>query len=392
MVNLDRRLKNMLRITIDTSPVLSKSSGIGFSVLKILEELTKIAIESDIEIQPIHQVSLKNTLLRRSSTPELLKPYTNLKSVPIPIKITNLCIRYPKLFLPVFERSFGSCDIFHGTNYTVYPFRNSRQVLTIYDLTFIKYPQYCNNIVQAYADRVKRCLRWTDLILTISESSKRDIVKYLGFDADRIVVTPLASRYVTDYKPHVPAFQPYDLTRPFILFVSTIEPRKNIVGLIEAFDILKRTQKIEHDLVLVGQKGWLYEPIFERIARSPYRDSIYHLDYLPDDVVAEFYRRADVFVYPSHYEGFGMPVLEAMTLGTPVICSNNSSLPEVAGDAAVMIDSMDEIAIADAILKVIGDREFRQQLIDRGHQRSMKFSWHDTARETLQGYRLLEHN
>jgi glycosyltransferase involved in cell wall biosynthesis len=163
--------------------------------------------------------------------------------------------------------------------------------------------------------------------LTISESSKRDIVQYLGFDPDRIVVTPLASRYGIGYQKTIPSFKGYDLNRPFILFVSTIEPRKNLVGLIEAFDQLKRTQKIDHDLVLVGQKGWLYEPIFERIARSPYRDNIYHLDYLPDDIVAEFYRRADVFVYPSHYEGFGLPVLEAMTLGAPVVCSNSSSLP-----------------------------------------------------------------
>ncbi len=355
----------MLRISIDTSPILSKPSGIGFCVLKILEELTEIAIESEIQVQPICQVSLKNALLRRSSTPESLKSYTNLKFVPIPIKITNLCIRYPKLFLPVFERSFGSCDIFHGTNYTVYPFRKSRQVLTIYDLTFIKYPQYCNKIVQVYADRVRRCLRWTDLILTISESSKRDIVEYLGFDAGRIIVTPLASRYGAGYEPHVPAFQPYyDLTRPFILFVSTIEPRKNIVGLIEAFDYLKRTQKIDHDLVLVGQKGWLYEPIFERIARSLYRNHIHHLDYLPNDTVA-------------------------MTLGSPVVCSNNSSLLEVVGNAATMIDADDKMAIADAITQVINDRKLRQELIRRGFEQARRFSWRQTAEETLKAYRSL---
>ena len=380
----------MLRIAIDTSPIHPKSSGIGFYVVKLLEELTQIAVESAIEFNPVLQISFKNALRGNFSPPDSLRTYTNLKYIPLPIKATNFLIRHPKLFLPLLERSFGSCDIFHGTNYTVYPFRKSRQVLTIYDLTFIKYPQYCNKIVRAYADRVRRCLRWTDLILTISESSKRDIVEYLGFDADRVIVTPLASRYGADYEPNVPDFHAYDLTRPFILFVSTIEPRKNIVGLIEAFDILKRTQKIEHDLVLVGQKGWLYEPIFERIARSPYRDSIYHLDYLPDNIVAEFYRRADVFVYPSHYEGFGMPVLEAMTLGSPVICSNNSSLPEVAADAAVMIDAEDPLAIADAIIKVIGDREFRQQLIARGKARSIQFSWHHTAQETLRGYRLLE--
>ena len=379
----------MLRITIDTSPVLPRLSGIGFYVVKLLEELTQIAVESNIELKPIHQLSLKSTFRGDFSTPELLKPYTNLNVVPFPVRATNLCLHYPKLFLPLFDQSFGSSDIFHGTNYTVYPLRKSRNVLTIYDLTFVKYPQYCNKTVRAYAHRVRRCLDWTDLILTISESSKRDIVEYLGFDTDRIVVTPLASRYGMGYQPNIPTFRPYDLNHPFILFVSTIGPRKNLIGLIEAFEALKRTQKIKHDLVLIGQKGWLYEPIFERIARSPYRDSIHHLDYLPDDVVAEFYRRADIFVYPSHYEGFGLPVLEAMTLGTPVVCSNNSSLPEVAGDAAVMIDAEDEMAIADAILKVIGDRVFRQELIAKGYEQALKFSWGHTAQETLKGYRIL---
>jgi glycosyltransferase involved in cell wall biosynthesis len=378
-----------MRLTIDTSPIHSKPSGIGFYVVKLLEELTQMATESSIDLNPVLQISFKSALRGNFSPPNPLKPYANLKYVPIPIKVTNFLIRHPKLFLPLFERSFGSTDIFHGTNYTVFPFRKSRQVMTIYDVTFIKYPQYSNTIVQGYADRVRRCLQWTDLVLTISESSKRDIVQYLGFDADRIVVTPLASRYGIGYQKTPSNFKGYDLNRPFILFVSTIEPRKNLIGLIEAFDQLKRTQKIDHDLVLVGQKGWLYEPIFERIARSPYRDSIYHLDYLDDDLVAEFYKRADVFVYPSHYEGFGMPVLEAMTLGTPVICSNNSSLPEVAGDAAVMIDSIDEIAIADAIIEVIGDRTLRQELIQRGTDRAMQFSWRHTAEKTLKAYQLL---
>jgi glycosyltransferase involved in cell wall biosynthesis len=378
-----------MRLTIDTSPIHSKPSGIGFYVVKLLEELTQMAAESSIELNPVLQISFKSALRGNFSPPDSVKPYANLKFVPIPIKVTNFLIRYPKLFLPLFERSFGLTDIFHGTNYTVFPFRKSRQVMTIYDVTFIRYPQYSNTIVQGYADRVRRCLQWTDLVLTISESSKRDIVQYLGFDADRIVVTPLASRYGIGYQKTVPGFKGYDLNRPFILFVSTIEPRKNLIGLIEAFDRLKRTQKIEHDLVLVGQKGWLYEPIFERIAQSPYRDNIYHLDYLPDDIVAEFYRRADVFVYPSHYEGFGLPVLEAMTLGAPVVCSNSSSLPEVAGDAAIMIDAGDEIAIADGMMQVIGDRTLRQALIQRGTDRATQFSWRYTAEKTLNAYRLL---
>lgn len=379
----------MLRITIDTSPIHPQPSGIGFYVVRLLEELTQMASESAIELNPVLQISIKNALRGNFSPPDSLKPFSNIRYVPIPIKATNFLIRHPQFFSPLFEKAFGLTDIFHGTNYTVLPFRKSRQVMTIYDLSFIRYPQYSNAIVQGYADRVRRCLRWTDLILTISESSKSDIIKYLGFDADRIVVTPLASRYGIGYKSDIPVFNGYDLSRPFILFVSTIEPRKNIIGLIEAFDKLKRTQKIEHDLVLIGQKGWLYEPIFERIARSPYRHDIYHLNYLPDHFVAEFYRKADVFVYPSHYEGFGLPVLEAMTLGTPVVCSNSSSLPEVAGDAAIMIDAGDEMEIANGIMSVIDDRMLRDELIRRGDDRAKIFSWRKTAEKTLKAYRLM---
>jgi glycosyltransferase involved in cell wall biosynthesis len=384
----------MLRITIDTTPILPKPSGVGFYVVKLLEELTQIALAESLQLEPIYQISLKSALRGDFSAPPPLHSYSQLKYFPLPVKLTNLFIRYPQLFLPIFERSFGFADIFHGTNYTVFPFRKSRKVMTVYDLTFIKYPHYSNAIVQAYADRVRRCLRWTDLILTISESSKQDIVEYLNFPADRVIVTPLASRYGIDYL-HTSQntagsdLAGYDLTRPYILFVSTIEPRKNLVGLIEAFDWLKQTYKIPHDLVLIGQKGWLYKPIFDRIEQSPHRAAIHHLDYLSDAAVAEFYRHADVFVYPSHYEGFGLPVLEAMTLGTPVVCSDNSSLPEVAGDAAIMIDANDAMQIAEGIFKVIDQRDFRQQMIQRGYDRAQQFSWRYTAQETLRAYRLL---
>jgi glycosyltransferase involved in cell wall biosynthesis len=381
----------MLRITIDTSPILPKPSGIGFYVVKLLEELTQLAMTADIRLELMHQISLKSAIRGDFSAPPPLPQYPNLSYFPLPVKMTNLFMRYPQLFLPMFESAFKFGDIFHGTNYTVFPLRRSRKIMTIYDLTFIKYPQFANAVVQGYADRVRRCIRWTDLILTISESSKQDIVEYLGFPDERVIVTPLASRYGFDYRAMVPlqSIAGYDLSRPYILFVSTIEPRKNILGLIDAFDDLKATQKIDHDLVLVGQKGWLYESIFQRIEQSPYRNQIHHLNYLSDDDVVDLYRQADVFVYPSHYEGFGLPVLEAMTLGCPVVCSNNSSLPEVAGDAAVLVDAHDAIAIGAGIAQVVGDRSFRQQLIARGLVQARQFSWRSTAEKTLGGYRML---
>jgi glycosyltransferase involved in cell wall biosynthesis len=380
----------MIRVTVDASPILPKPSGVGFYVVKLLEGLTRLALEEgDVAIDPLYQISLKNALKGKFSAPEILTQYSNLRYFPLPVKATNLFLQYPWLFLPIVERSFGLADIFHGTNYTVFPCRKSRKVMTIYDLTFIKYPQFTDSVVARYGDRVRRCLKWTDLVLTISESSKRDIVEYLGFPSDRIVVTPLASRYELDYKPQVDQNIGYDLGQPYILFVSTIEPRKNIVGLIDAFDELKRKQNIPHNLVLVGQKGWRYEAIFERIERSPYRDNIYHLNYLSNDAVAMLYRQAELFIYPSHYEGFGLPVLEAMTLGTPVVCSDNSSLPEVAGDAALYVNCEDISGMAEAMARIIGDSKLRQSLIDRGRQQAAQFSWMRTAKETLQAYRTL---
>lgn len=266
--------------------------------------------------------------------------------------------------------------------------------MNIYDLTFIKYPEYIDSVVEKYAKLVKQCLQWTDLVITISESSKKDIVEFLGVDHNRIYVTPLASRYYPDYisdelATKLQLASSYDFSKPYLLFVSTIEPRKNIISLIEAFNILKTKYKLEHQLVLIGQKGWRYEQIFAAIEDSHWVSQVHHLNYLSDELVALFYSKADAFVYPSYYEGFGLPVLEAMTLGAPVITSNSSSLPEVAGDAALLVDPNDTTSLADAILKVISDRQFRSQLVQKGKERAKLFSWERTANETLNAYKCL---
>ncbi|MEM7716781.1 MAG: glycosyltransferase family 1 protein, partial [Cyanobacteria bacterium P01_A01_bin.68] len=156
---------------------------------------------------------------------------------------------------------------------------------------------------------------------------------------------------------------------------------------ISAFNYLKQKYKIPHNLVLIGKKGWKYQPIFTAIENSPFTRQIHHLDYLSDELVALFYAKADVFVYPSHYEGFGLPVLEAMTLGAPVVTSNTSSLPEVVGDAALLINPDEPMQLAEAILKLISDSQLRQELIEKGKEKAKLFSWEKTAKETLKAYR-----
>lgn len=369
-----------MKIAIDVTPWMPKPSGIGFYVSNLIQGLTQLQTSESFDLELIYQPGLKNWLKRDLSFPDYLRSYSNLHLFPFPVRVSNLFLEAPSLFSAQLNYFSNNSDIVHGTNYTVFPVWKSRKVVTIYDISFIKYPEYANSTVKAYTSRLKKCLQWTDLVLTISNSSKQDIVEYLGIDPSRIWVTHLASRYQVEQNSSESA-------QPYILFVSTIEPRKNLKSLISAFEYLKKNHQIEHDLILIGQKGWLYEPIFEQIARSPFQSSIRHLSYLPDNQVAQFYRNADVFVYPSHYEGFGMPVLEAMTLGAPVVASNTSSLPEVAGDAAVLVNLTDIEQLSEAILRVIRDRQFRSSLIQKGREQAKLYSWEKTAKETLNAYR-----
>jgi glycosyltransferase involved in cell wall biosynthesis len=382
----------MLKIVIDATPILSKPSGVGISIFNLINSLHQLQQQNhSFEMGIAYQPSFKNWIFRNLSPPENLSAYANLHILPIPVRISSLLSLFPGLPLFNFKEKLGMPDIIHGTNYSVFPCKDTLNLMTIYDLSFIKYPEYINSAVQQYTKRVKQSLQWTDAILTISESSKRDIVEYLHISPDCVFVTPLASRYHLNYLTDelidkIDKNIDYDFSVPYLLFVSTIEPRKNISAIISAFNLLKSDRKIPHHLILIGQKGWKYEPIFQEIECSPWKENIHHLDYLSDELVALFYARADVFLYPSHYEGFGLPVLEAMTLGTPVVTSNTSSLPEVAGDAALLVDPSDVEAQADAILKIISDAHFRDGLIKKGKARAALFSWERTARETLQVY------
>jgi glycosyltransferase involved in cell wall biosynthesis len=389
----------MLKVVVDATPVDSKPSGVGFYVANLIRSLDALQSQEKFQLEIAYQPGFKNWLLGKLALPDCLNQSSHIHILPIPVRISDLFLtstQASSFFLYSFQNYLEQCfdypDILHGTNYSVYPCNKSLSVMNIYDLTFIKYPNYIDSVVKTYTKRVKRCLQWTDLVLTISESSKKDIIEYLEVEPKKIYVTPLASRYHLDYLSEeivekLERQAKYDFSKPYLLFVSTIEPRKNINNIIKAFNLLKQKYKIEHHLILIGKKGWNYEPIFMAIDTSPWKHEIHHLDYLPDKLVALFYSKADVFVYPSHYEGFGLPVLEAMTLGAPVVTANTSSLPEVTGDAAILIDPNDFIQLAEAILKIISDSQFRQELINKGQARAKLFSWERTAKETLKAYR-----
>jgi glycosyltransferase involved in cell wall biosynthesis len=385
----------MLKIAVDATPIAPKPSGVGLYVTNLIRSLYTLQETENFELRIVYQPGFKKWLRGDWSFPESLQQYPHLHLFPMPVRVSNFFI-YKNLPIvwSLCEKSMRFPDIIHGTDYSVYPCKKSLKVFTIHDLTFLKYPKYIDSVVKTYAKRIRRCLEWTDLILTVSENSKKDIVECLNIKSEKIYVTLLSSRYSSDYlliKPgdRIRQQTHYDFSHPYLLFVSNLEPRKNILSIIKAFNYLKQKYKIDHDLILIGRKGWYYEPIIAAIESSSWKHQIHHLDYLSDELVALFYSKADVFVYPSYYEGFGLPVLEAMTLGAPVVASNTSSLPEVAGDAALFIDPNDPIQLAEAILKVISDRQLRQELIDKGQKRAKLFSWERTARETLKAYKTL---
>ncbi len=382
----------MLKILIDATPISPNPSGVGLYVYNLIDSLYQLQTIENFNLGIVYKPSFKNWLKGNLKFPEQITKYSPLYSLPLPVKISTLISQLNLPILSYFTNQLDTPDIIHGNTYTVFRCPKIIKIMTIYDLTFIKYPAYINNSVLAYEHRVKKALKWTDLIITISENSKQDIIEYLGVDSDKIYVTPLSSRYTPNYSlnQNLPNSDiNYDFTQPYLLFVSTIEPRKNIITLIQGFNFLKETQKIPHNLVLIGGKGWHYEPIFKEMENSPYRQNIYYLNYLSDELVALFYSKADAFVYPSYYEGFGLPVLEAMTLGCPVITSNTSSLPEVGGNAVLYIDPNSVEDLADKILQVISDRQLRSDLITKGFQQANLFSWEKTAQSTLKAYKSL---
>jgi len=235
---------------------------------------------------------------------------------------------------------------------------------------------------------VQAAILRSDRVIAVSESTKRDILKIVRTDEKKVCVihhgVDAQFQPITDEEKLARIREKYGLRRKFILFVGVIEPRKNLETLVDAY--LADSLSGEFDLVLAGNLGWGYSTLMQKIANARAEDCIRMPGYIADGDLAALYSSATAFVYPSLYEGFGLPVLEAMACGIPVITSSFSSLPEIAGDAAILVDPHDRSALASALRKVLKDDRLRQDLSRRGRQQSQLFSWEQTARKTLKAY------
>ncbi|MCX7839332.1 MAG: glycosyltransferase family 4 protein [Anaerolineae bacterium] len=265
-------------------------------------------------------------------------------------------------------------------------------IVTIYDLSFMRYPDSFNPLNRIYLTwAVRHAAHHADYLIAISESTKRDLVELVGARPERVRVIYCGKDDAFAPPTDRAALEAWRAARgvpdKIILFVGTIEPRKNIVRLLRAFARAKRAAHLPHRLVLIGARGWKYAEVDRTLAQENLANDVLFVGYVPQDELPRWYQAADVFVYPSLYEGFGMPPLDAMASGTPVITSNAASLPEVVGDAALQVSPTDEDALADAIIRVLTDPALREQMIARGLAQAARFAWTRAAHETMALYR-----
>ncbi|HEU4691999.1 MAG TPA: glycosyltransferase family 1 protein [Vicinamibacterales bacterium] len=283
-------------------------------------------------------------------------------------------------------------DVYHAPHYVLPPAVRCRSVVTIHDCIHLMFPQYLpNKAAYAYARAsMWAAARRSDRILTVSEASKRDILSLFNVKPEKIVVVYNAIDEhfsTTPSEEHVARIRErYQLDHKFVLYVGNIKPHKNLVRLIEAFSELRRT----HDdlkLLIIGDEISKLPALRRAVHRHKLHKHVRFLGYLKDDTLTVLYRLASVFVFPSLYEGFGLPPLEAMASGTPVVTSNVSSLPEVTGDAAVLVDPYDVDSIGNGIRRILDDPRLAEELRIKGLKRAREFSWERSVEKTLRVYR-----
>jgi glycosyltransferase involved in cell wall biosynthesis len=351
-----------MRIGIDAGSASGRSTGIGFYTRNLIDYVEKTG-EASFE----RFVSGKDDL----NTLERIK-WENIGLLKSASKKKIDLLHVPGFAGPMFN--FGI-----------------RTVTTVHDLIGMIYPENLGLISRFYWQRwLPACVKNSDLIIADSENTKNDIIRLLGVPEEKICVILLAvdDRFCPLETATLDTVrEKYGLPNKFMLNVGTIEPRKNILGLVDAFSGYVNDYSGEMDLVLVGKKDWGYEQVKEKVEKLGLESRVVFTDYVEDEDLPALYNLAELFVYPSFYEGFGLPVLEALSSGCPVVASNVSSIPEIVGEAGILFAPDDMEGLMNSLKKFDKNRSMRLELSDMGIERSKKFSWQRTAEETLEVYR-----
>ena len=370
-----------MRIGIDVTPLAGQRTGVGRYTHYLLQHLAAHA-----DADTLHGLST-GTVKLDARDRQLL---TEHKHLPLPTRVMYALWNATRL--PRADALLGGVDVYHATNYFLPPLASARSVVTIHDLAFLRNPEWGSpKIIKTFSQGVQRFAQQASAVAACSEATKKDIVELLEIDADKVsVIYEAADETFTSVDRDAARddlARLYGIAAPILLFVGTIEPRKNIEGLLRAFAQVHK--EIPHQLVLVGKHGWGPATVPEMADRLGIRERVLPIGFVSHEELIKFYSASNAFVFPSFYEGFGLPVLEAMRCGAPVITSNVSSLPEVAGDAAEYVDPADVNELAQAIQRVALDPTLRASMRERGVAQVKRFSWAQCAQQTHDLYRSL---
>ncbi len=360
-----------MHIAIDARLVSYAQGGISQYTVRLVHALVALQKEDEILLLESRKVPSDGEWPASVRRARLITPPHN---------------RYEQIALPL-ELLRHPIDLLHSPDFIPPYRRRCRSVITIHDLAFLRFPHLLTQESARYYGQVARAVESADQIIAVSQATRQDLLELLGADPGKITVVP--SGVAPECRPLDPAEVEHHRSRlalpeRFILFVGTLEPRKNLPTLLKAFSRLWKAQKVP--LVIVGGKGWLYEELFQVRDALGLGEEVRFVGPVPSQQLVYYYGCATCLVLPSLYEGFGLPALEAMACGTPVVVSNVSSLPEVVGDAGLLVDPEDVEGLAATLGRLLADGNLRQRLISLGLQRAKSFSWERTARETMAVY------
>ncbi|MBI4789825.1 MAG: glycosyltransferase family 4 protein [Chloroflexi bacterium] len=374
-----------MRIAIDLSPAIHQKAGLGRYARTLAEHL--VAQDHANE----YVAFAHGRFTADALSPELRAlPRAN---VPLDARPWRMGVWLAHALGVSLDRALPRVDVFHATEHLLPPLKKAKTVFTLHDLIFRLFPEYHLPLNHWFlTNTMPHFLRRAGAIIAVSECTKRDAITNYQLPPDKITViyegVNPALKPITDPGCIAEARARYAKNLRFVLFLGTIEPRKNIPALLDALQVL-RGRGLPHRLLIAGRKGWLYHGVFEHVRRTGMETEVDFLDHVPDEDLPALFAACDAFVFPSLYEGFGLPPLEAMACGAPVICSNTSSLPEVVGDAALLVNPRDVGEIAGAIERVVRDTALKNELRVKGLAQAAKFSWERAARETLSVYQRL---
>lgn len=370
-----------MRVTIDLTATIAGHAGLG----RYAEQLTGSLLS---DCPPDEQLSAfyNGPVRHRPPTPLDTLPAT---AIPLASKVWRLIVLLAQVSRLPQDGSLGSPDVFLATQHLLPRLAHAAGIFTLHDLIFRRLPEAHLPLNRWFLNlAVPRFLQAADAVIAVSQCSKRDAMNFYGVPSGKIYVIYEAAdprfRPVQDCAALDALRQRYGLPERFLLYVGTIEPRKNLPMLFEA---LRVAAVPGLKLVVAGKKGWLYDETFARLQALGLEADVLFTGFVPDADLPGLYTLAEAFVLPSIYEGFGLPLLEAMGCGAPVLSSNASSLPEVAGDAAILLPPGDVRAWAEAIQRIDDNAALRRDLSARGLRQSARFSWEMAAREVRQLYR-----